>query len=136
MGCSAGFVAIGLAKRLLQVHHNTYALIVSTENMYRGKDCSKLLVNCVFRVGGPAILLSNRPSDHNTSKYQLLYAVHNNSSSSDQSYNSILREEDNAGISGVNINKYLLIAAIATIKLNITTIGHLILPINKNYSTP
>ncbi|KAJ0704745.1 putative FAE1/Type III polyketide synthase-like protein [Helianthus annuus] len=135
MGCSAGLVAIGLAKRLLQVHHNTYALIVSTEsiteNMYRGKDRSKLLVNCLFRVGGAAILLSNRHSDHYTSKYQLLHAVHNNSSSSDQSYNSILREEDNAGITGVNINKDLLTTAISTIKPNITTIGHLILPMKQ-----
>ncbi|KAI3793602.1 hypothetical protein L1987_36222 [Smallanthus sonchifolius] len=135
MGCSAGLLAIGLAKQLLQVHHNSYALIVSTEsiteNVYIGKDRSKLLINCLFRVGGAAILLSNRPSDRNNSKYQLLHTVHTNTSSSDRSYNCILREEDTAGIVGVTINKDLLTSAIATIESNLTTVGYLILPIKE-----
>ncbi|KAI3741911.1 hypothetical protein L1987_59590 [Smallanthus sonchifolius] len=135
MGCSAGLLATGLAKQLLQVHNNSYALIVSTEsiteNCYVGEDRSKILINCLFRVGGAAILLSNRPSDHNNSKYELLHAIHDNTSSSDRSYNCILQEEDNAGIVGVNINRDLLIAAIATIRPNLTTVGHLILPIRE-----
>ncbi|MFS8012136.1 putative FAE1/Type III polyketide synthase-like protein [Helianthus anomalus] len=40
------------------------------------------------------------------------------------SYNSILRKEDNTGITGININKDLLIAAISTI-------GHHILPMEQ-----
>ncbi|KAF5810627.1 putative very-long-chain 3-oxoacyl-CoA synthase [Helianthus annuus] len=135
MGCSAGLLATGLAKQLLQVHHNSYALIVSTEsiaeNCYVGKDRSKILINCCFRAGGAAILLSNRPSDHKTSKYELLHAIHDNTSSSDRSYNSIYQEEDNAGIIGVNVNRDLLAAAIATIKPNLITVGHLILPITE-----
>lgn len=99
-----------------------------TENCYLGKDRSKMLINCTFRVGGAAILLSNLPSDHNISKYQLLHAIHNNTSSSDRSYNSIVLEEDNNGIVGVTINRTLLAAAIATIQPNLTTLGHLILP--------
>ncbi|KAI3944754.1 hypothetical protein MKW92_004416 [Papaver armeniacum] len=31
MGCSSGLIAVGLAKDLLQVHRNTYAIVVSTE---------------------------------------------------------------------------------------------------------
>ncbi|KAJ0806596.1 putative FAE1/Type III polyketide synthase-like protein [Helianthus annuus] len=135
MGCSAGLLAIGLAKQLLHIHHNTCALIVSTEsiteNLYLGKDYSKFLINCLFRVGGAAILLSNCPSHAEKSKYQLLHAVHTNTSASDSSYNSIFREEDSSGIVGITINKDLLTAAIATIRPNLTTLGHLILPIKE-----
>ncbi|KAJ0914511.1 putative 3-Oxoacyl-[acyl-carrier-protein (ACP)] synthase III [Helianthus annuus] len=135
MGCSAGLVAIGLAKQLLQVHHNSYALIVSTEsitgNCYVGKDRSKFFINCLFRAGGAAILLSNRPSDHKHSKYQLVHTIHTNTSTSDQCYHSIFREEDNAGIVGVTINKHLVATAIATIERNIITLGYLILPMQE-----
>ncbi|CAH1431813.1 unnamed protein product [Lactuca virosa] len=132
MGCSAGLLAIGLAKQLLQVHQNTYALIVSTEtiteNCYIGEDLSKFIINCLFRIGGAAILLSNRSSDHHNSKYRLLHTVHNNTSRSDRSYNCIFQEEDIAGTVGVTINKDLLTAAIATIEANLTALGYLILP--------
>lgn len=33
MGCSAGMISIGLARDLLQVHRNSYAVVVSTENI-------------------------------------------------------------------------------------------------------
>ncbi|KAI3801034.1 hypothetical protein L1987_29135 [Smallanthus sonchifolius] len=138
MGCTAGLLATGLAKQLLQVHNNSYALIVSTEsiteNCYVGRDRSKIIINCLFRVGGAAILLSNRPSDHNNSKYELLHAIHDNTSSSDRFYNCIRREEDSAGIIGVTINRDLLAAAIATIKPNLIAVGHLILPIREKLS--
>lgn len=67
MGCSASPISIDLAKQLLQLHPSTYALVVSTENItqnwYFGNDRDKLLPNCLFRVGGGAILLSNRRRD-------------------------------------------------------------------------
>nr|KAJ0193423.1 hypothetical protein LSAT_V11C800426150 [Lactuca sativa] len=135
MGCSAGLLAIGLAKQLLQVHQNTYALIVSTEsiteNGYLGEDHSKFIANCLFRTGGAAILLSNRPSDHHISKYHLLHTVHNNTSRSDRSYNCIFQEEDTAGTVGVTINKDLLTAAVSTIESNLTALGYLILPMTE-----
>ncbi|CAI9297290.1 unnamed protein product [Lactuca saligna] len=135
MGCSAGLLAIGLAKQLLQVHQNTFALIVSTEsiteNGYLGEDHSKFIANCLFRTGGAAILLSNRPSDYHISKYHLLHTVHNNTSRSDRSYNCILQEEDTAGTVGVTINKDLLTAAVSTIEANLTALGYLILPMTE-----
>ena len=33
MGCSAGVIAIDLAKDLLQVHRNSLALVISMENI-------------------------------------------------------------------------------------------------------
>ncbi|XP_071737901.1 3-ketoacyl-CoA synthase 20-like [Rutidosis leptorrhynchoides] len=135
MGCSAGLRAIGLAQQLLQVHLNSYALIVSTEgitdNLYRGKDRSKLLQNCVFRVGGAAILLSNHPSDIKKCKYELVHAIHTNTSRLDRSYKCVCREEDEAGMVGININKDLITAAIDTIKPNVTILSYLILPLKE-----
>ncbi|KAF3951777.1 hypothetical protein CMV_022609 [Castanea mollissima] len=52
MGCSAGLISIALAKDLLQVYPNSYALVVSMENItlnwYFGNDRSKLISNCLF----------------------------------------------------------------------------------------
>ncbi|KAJ9543503.1 hypothetical protein OSB04_023210 [Centaurea solstitialis] len=135
MGCSAGLMAIGLAEQLLQVHHDTYALVMSTEsiaeNCYIGDDRSKFLINCLFRIGGAAVLLSNRPSDRDTSKYQLLHTVHTNEASSDRSYNCIIQEEDAAGQRGITVTKHIFTTASTVVKSNVTTLGLRILPISE-----
>jgi len=67
MGCSAGVVAVDLARQMLQLLPNAYCLVVSTENVtqnwYLGNQRSMLIPNCIFRVGGSAVLLSNRRTD-------------------------------------------------------------------------
>ncbi|KAK6120058.1 hypothetical protein DH2020_046188 [Rehmannia glutinosa] len=135
MGCSAGLLAIGLAKQLLQVRQDACALIVSTENttssVYTGVDRSKFLVNCLFRVGGSAVLLSNKSSHRRHSKYQLTHAISTHTSSSDVSYRCIFREEDSEGNTGITINKDLLVAAILTIEQHLTKLGILILPLSE-----
>ncbi|KAI3668094.1 hypothetical protein L6452_43169 [Arctium lappa] len=135
MGCSAGLMAIGLAEQLLQVYNDTYALVMSTEsiteNCYIGDDRSKFLINCLFRVGGAAILLSNRPSDHQISKYELLHTVHTNEASSDRSYNCIIQEEDSAGKRGITVTKHLFTAASTVVESNVTTLGMRILPVSE-----
>ena len=118
-----------------QVHRNSYALVVSTENItgnrYLGKDRSMILINCLFRVGGAAVLLSNKPSDRHAAKYQLIHAVHTNTAASDLSYNCISSAEDAEGLVGVAITKSLMPVAIKTIEANLTTLGHLVLPISE-----
>ncbi|KAL7236818.1 hypothetical protein ACSBR1_020002 [Camellia fascicularis] len=56
MGCSAGVIAIDLAKDMLQVHRNTYTVVVTkeniTQNWYFGNKKSMLTPNCLFRLGG------------------------------------------------------------------------------------
>nr|XP_043612278.1 3-ketoacyl-CoA synthase 11-like [Erigeron canadensis] len=135
MGCSAGLMAIGLAEQLLQVHHDCYALVMSTEsiteNCYVGDDRSKFLTNCLFRVGGAAILLSNRKSDRRNCKYEHLHTVLTNQSYSDQSYNCIIQEEDTAGRTGITVTKHLFKAASAVVTSNVTTLGKLILPVQE-----
>ncbi|KAK6937595.1 FAE1/Type III polyketide synthase-like protein [Dillenia turbinata] len=138
MGCSSGLIAIGLARNLLQVHPNSHALVVSTENItqnyYLGKDRSKVLANCIFRVGGAAILLSNRPSDRRSSKYQLIHTVHVTTAYSDSSYKCIFQEEDGEGKLGVNISRDLTSEASKSIQLNLITLGRLVLPVSKQLS--
>nr|QMS43707.1 3-ketoacyl-CoA synthase [Betula platyphylla] len=135
MGCSAGLRAIGLAKGLLQEHPNTYALLVSPENtqqmIYRGNGKSKLLMNFPLRVGGAAVLLSNRPSDQDKAKLQLLHSVHTHTASSDSSYNSIIESEDDEGFGGVTVSKELLAVAIEAVEANIRALGPLVLPLSE-----
>lgn len=51
----------------VQVYPNATALVVSTENItqniYLGKQRSMCIPGCIFRIGGAAVLLSNRRSD-------------------------------------------------------------------------
>nr|ACG45133.1 senescence-associated protein 15 [Zea mays] len=79
MGCSAGLIAVDLAKDMLQANPGSYAVVLSTENItlnwYFGNDRSMLLSNCIFRMGGAAALLSNRRADAGRAKYRLLHTV-------------------------------------------------------------
>ena len=54
------------------MYPNSTALVVSTENItqnwYFGNDRSMLIPNCLFRVGGAAMLLSNKRSDRRRAK--------------------------------------------------------------------
>lgn len=115
-----------------QVHPNSYALVVSTENLtdncYQGDNRSMLLVNCVFRIGGAAILLSNRPADRQAAKYELIHTVHTHTASFDRSYSCIFQQEDEQHIRGVSITKQLLEVATHAIQTNFAALGWLILP--------
>ena len=51
-----------------QMHPNKNCIVVSTENItqnwYFGNERSMLIPNCLFRVGGAAMLLSNKATDY------------------------------------------------------------------------
>ncbi|KAL6522698.1 3-ketoacyl-CoA synthase 11 [Orobanche hederae] len=135
MGCSAGLISIDLAKQLLQVHSNSYALVVSMENItlnwYFGNSRSMLVSNCIFRMGGAAILLSNRSSDRKRAKYQLIHTVRTHKGSDDKSYACVFQEEDAAKQVGVALSKDLMAVAGEALKTNITTLGPLVLPMSE-----
>ncbi|CAN1172259.1 3-ketoacyl-CoA synthase 2, partial [Linum perenne] len=80
-----------------QVHPNTYALVVSTENItqnwYFGNHRPMLLTNCHFRVGAAAVLLTNRTSDRRRSKYQLLHTVRTHKGFDDKSYTCVFQQD-------------------------------------------
>ncbi|CAI0416796.1 unnamed protein product [Linum tenue] len=135
MGCSAGLISIDLAKDLLQVHPNSYALVISMENItlnwYFGNDKSMLLSNCLFRMGGAAILLSNKRSERWRAKYRLVHTVRTNKGSDDKCFSCVTQREDSEGKIGVSLSKELMGVAGDALKTNITTLGPLVLPMSE-----
>lgn len=135
MGCSAGVIAIDLAKDMLQVHRNTYAVVVSTENItqnwYFGNKKSMLIPNCLFRVGGAAALLSNKSGDRWRAKYKLVHVVRTHRGADDKAFRCVHQEQDDNGKTGVSLSKDLMAIAGGALKTNITTLGPLVLPISE-----
>lgn len=117
------------------MHPNSYALVVSmesiTQNWYCGNTRSMLIPNCLFRMGGAAILLSNKRKDRRRSKYQLVHVVRTHKGADDKSYRCAYQQEDEAGYRGVALSKDLMAVAGESLKANITTLGPLVLPISE-----
>ena len=94
MGCSAGIIAVDLARDMLQANPNNYAVVVSTEivgfNWYQGKDRSMLIPNCFFRMGCSAVLLSNRRRDYTRAKYRLEHIVRTHKGADDRSFRFVI----------------------------------------------
>ncbi|KHN10089.1 3-ketoacyl-CoA synthase 11 [Glycine soja] len=94
---------------ILVVHPNSYALVVSMENItlnwYFGNNRSMLVSNCLFRMGGAAILLSNRSGDRRRAKYQLVHTVRTHKGADDKSYSCVFQEEDETKRIGVALSK-------------------------------
>ncbi len=124
MGCSAGLISIDLAKDLLKVHPNSRCLVVSTENItqnwYLGNEKGMLMSNTLFRMGGAAILLSNRKDDYNRSKFRILDTLRVHRGADKTSYDSVYQEEDKDGIIGVRLSKELINVAGQAIRKNLT----------------
>ena len=135
MGCSAGLISIDLAKDLLQVHPNSYALVISMENItlnwYFGNDRSMLVSNCLFRMGGAAILLTNKRSEQCRSKYRLVHTVRTHKGADDKCFSCVTQQEDSTGRIGVSLSKDLMAVAGDALKTNITTLGPLVLPMSE-----
>ncbi|OIW20039.1 hypothetical protein TanjilG_31957 [Lupinus angustifolius] len=135
MGCSAGVLAVDTAKHLLQAHPNSYALVLSTENeissMYWGNNPSMLLVNCLFRMGGSAALLSSHASDRYRSKYQLIHTLRTHVGADDNSYKCVFQAEDDENKVGVSLSKDLMNVAKDALKVHITSLGPLVLPVSE-----
>ncbi|KAE9466640.1 hypothetical protein C3L33_01400, partial [Rhododendron williamsianum] len=132
MGCSAGLISIDLARDLLQVVPNSNAVVVSTEiitpNYYQGDERAMLLPNCLFRMGGAAILLSNKRREKGRAKYRLVHVVRTHKGSDDKAYKCVFEEEDDQGKVGIRLSKDLMVIAGEALKSNITTMGPLVLP--------
>ncbi|KAJ6839995.1 putative 3-ketoacyl-CoA synthase 1 [Iris pallida] len=133
MGCSAGLISVDLAKDMLQANPNSYAVVLSTENItlnwYFGNDRSMLLSNCIFRMGGAAVLLSNKRRDAGRAKYRLVHTVRTHKGADDSCYNCVYQREDDSGAVGVSLARELMAVAGDALKTNITTLGPLVLPL-------
>lgn len=135
MGCSAGVIAVALAKDLLQVHSSTHVVVLSTENItlnwYRGNDKTMLVSNCLFRMGGCAALLSNMHCDRKRAKYELLHTVRTHKAAEDKCFWCVQQQDDPFGISGVFLSRELMAVAGNALRTNITTLGPLVLPLQE-----
>ncbi|KAF7080235.1 hypothetical protein CFC21_084340 [Triticum aestivum] len=130
MGCSAGLISVGLARNLLQVApRGSNALVVSTEtitpNYYMGKERAMLLPNCLFRMGGAAVLLSTNGAN---ARFRLARVVRTLTGAQDGAYRCVYQEEDDRGNVGINLSKDLMSVAGDALKANITAMGPLVLP--------
>jgi len=132
MGCSAGVIAVHLAKDLLKVHKNARAVIVSfeniTQNIYLGSEKSMLISNTLFRCGGAAILLSNRKADRSKAKYKLEHTVRTHLGHNDEAYKAVFQDIDATGHMGVRLDRSLMRIAAKALERNITKLGPHILP--------
>ncbi|XP_010273876.1 PREDICTED: 3-ketoacyl-CoA synthase 10 [Nelumbo nucifera] len=135
MGCSAGIIALDLARDMLQANSNCYAVVVSTEmvtfNWYPGRRRSMLIPNCFFRMGCSAVLLSNRRRDFRRAKYSLEHIVRTHKGADDRSFRAVYQEEDEQKFKGLSISRDLLEVGGDALKTNITTLGPLVLPFSE-----
>ncbi|KAA8546197.1 hypothetical protein F0562_003064 [Nyssa sinensis] len=135
MGCSAGIIALDLARDMLQANPNNHAVVVSTEmvayNWYPGRQRSMLIPNCFFRMGCSAVLLSNRRRDYHRAKYRLEHIVRTHKAADDRSFRSVYQEEDEQRLKGLKISKDLVEIGGDALKTNITTLGPLVLPFSE-----
>ncbi|MCO5580653.1 hypothetical protein L7F22_034523 [Adiantum nelumboides] len=136
MGCSAGLLSIGLAKDLLKVHRNSYALVLSTENItsnmyYGNQERSMMVANALFRCGCAAILLTNKRSCRSRAKMQLLHCLRTHLGADQGAFKCVYYMQDDEGKRGVVLQPNLVEVAGNALRSNITRLAPSILPLDE-----
>ena len=136
MGCSAGVVAVDLARQMLELYPESNVLVVSHENLtnnwYNGADRSMIVPNCIFRSNGAALLLSNKRRYAGAkSKYTLQHLVRTTIAADDEAFECVYQCEDERGKVGVRLRKELMAVAGRALKANITRLGPRVLPLSE-----
>lgn len=79
MGCSMGVVSMNLIRDLLKARPNSIAMLCTTEittpAFYTGSEKSRLVTNLLFRMGGAAMLFTNKITPKLQPKYKLQAAI-------------------------------------------------------------
>ncbi|KAJ1281577.1 hypothetical protein BS78_04G316300 [Paspalum vaginatum] len=132
MGCSAGLIAVDVARNVMLTRPRTMALIVTSEscapNWYVGTDKSMMLGNCLFRCGGAAALLTNDPAFRARAKMELRCLVRANIAAHDDAHAAAVHREDTDGRLGVSLSKALPKAAVRAFTENLQRLAPRILP--------
>ncbi|GLJ43737.1 hypothetical protein SUGI_0910690 [Cryptomeria japonica] len=136
MGCSANVIAVQMAKDMFASYPNCYALVLATESLtmnanYPGNDKTFMLTNCLFRVGGNALLLSNKPAEASRAKMRLVHTVRTNVAADDESYGCVMVKEDDEGVFGTGLRPSLLQVAAKAMQRNLSTLGPKVLPLRE-----
>ncbi|XP_062181810.1 3-ketoacyl-CoA synthase 6-like [Phragmites australis] len=133
MGCSGALICIGLAKKLLQVAPpGKHVLIVATEilssMLYDGTKREMLVPNVLFRMGAAAMIMSNSPE---RARFRLGPIVRTLTAAQDRDYRCAFQEEDDKGITGINLSKDLPVVAANALKSHIVAFGPAVLPVSE-----
>nr|GME04539.1 3-ketoacyl-CoA synthase 5-like [Ipomoea batatas]GME10485.1 3-ketoacyl-CoA synthase 5-like [Ipomoea batatas] len=135
MGCSANTVAVDMVRNIMKTHRRCNAVILSTEILstgwYPGKERAFLVLNCIFRMGGAAVLLSNKREAKSVAKYKVLWSLRTQGAFDDRRYNAAIRDEDSQGITGMKLNGDVLYVAGETLRTHIPILGAKFLPITE-----
>jgi len=136
MGCSASLIAVEMAQSILRSYPNKTALVVSTENLtqnlYHGNERSMLLQNTLFRVGGAAVVLSNKWRDGQRAKYKLLHVVRTHGITN-EAYEAVYECQDATAERGVRLSKEIVKVAGRTMEKNFTVLGPYVLPLSEQF---
>ena len=130
MGCSGALICVGLAKNLLQVAPpGTRALVVTTELLssmfYPGTKREMLVPNVLFRMGAAAMIMSNSAE---RARFRLGPVVRTLTAAQDRDYRCAFQEEDDEGVTGINLSKDLPAVAANALRRNITALAPAVLP--------
>ncbi|XP_019199884.1 PREDICTED: 3-ketoacyl-CoA synthase 5-like [Ipomoea nil] len=135
MGCSANTLAVDMVRNIMKTHRRCNAVILSTEILstgwYPGKEKAFLVLNCIFRMGGAAVLLSNKREAKSGAKYKLLWSLRTQGAFDDRRYNAAIRDEDSEGLTGMRLNGDVLFVAGETLQTHIPILGAKFLPITE-----
>ncbi|GLJ38735.1 hypothetical protein SUGI_0789700 [Cryptomeria japonica] len=136
MGCSANVIGVDMAKDLFRLYPDSYALVVGTECItvnanYQGSDKSMMLTNCLFRVGGYAVLLSNNTREAERAKMRLRHVVRTIVGADDESYGCVMGKEDADGFYGISLRHSLIQVAGNAVRRNLATLGPKVLPLRE-----
>uniref|UniRef100_J3MZB2 3-ketoacyl-CoA synthase n=1 Tax=Oryza brachyantha TaxID=4533 RepID=J3MZB2_ORYBR len=138
MGCAAGVIGVDVARNLLRTHAMSYAVVVSAEIVTvgwdSGKDQSKLLLNCYFRTGCSAALVTSKRGGGGGAassppvKYRLVSLTRTNQIANDRSYRSGYRDEDDEGITGFTLGQGVGRMVSELLRAHLLTLSISILP--------
>lgn len=135
MGCSASLISINLVQNIFKSQKNMCALVVTSEsltpNWYNGNDRSMILSNCLFRSGGCAMILTNKPSLTQKAMFKLKCLVRTHHGARDESYGCCIQTEDDEGRVGFHLGKTLPKAATRAFVDNLKEISPKILPVRE-----
>lgn len=108
--------------------------IVST-GWYNGTDPRKLVLNCFFRMGCSAALVTNRgnkaaagAAGGRPAKYRLARLLRTHGAQEDRAYRSASREEDAEGITGFSVERDLMRVAAELLRRHAAAVAVSILP--------
>ena len=130
MGCAASVLCADMAARLLaSMPPNSNILIFNHENItnnwYAGNQRNMLIVNCLFRAGGSACVVTNSKSH---AKYELVHAERTHFAAVDAAFTCMGDAEDEEGKHGIFLERALVDVATDAIRFNLTRIAPVVLP--------